>query len=211
MMSEEKGGGSLTSLPVVETQEGDLSAYIPTNVISITDGQIFLENALFHQGVRPAVNVGLSVSRVGSKAQRPLLAKLSGSMKLDLAQYREMLSFAQIASDLDPSSQELLQKGQRITEVLKQRVYNPFSFVDEYICLYAVLKGFYVSMEVKDILDFEPRLLEKIHLEYPEIVDEINEAKDTLPAQVLTDLDEVIKDELTTFTEEKQGVSAWAV
>ena len=199
MMSEEKGGGSLTALPVVETQEGDLSAYIPTNVISITDGQIFLESTLFHQGIRPAVNVGLSVSRVGSKAQMPLIAKISGSMKLELAQYREMLSFAQIASDLDPSTQELLQKGTRMTEVLKQRVYKPLSFVDEFISLYAVVKGFYATMAPSDILDFEPKMLEAIHLNAPDIIDEIEMAGKHLPASVAKQLDEVIKEAVSDF------------
>ncbi len=203
MMSEEKGGGSLTALPVVETQEGDLSAYIPTNVISITDGQIFLESTLFHQGIRPAVNVGLSVSRVGSKAQMPLIAKISGSMKLELAQYREMLSFAQIASDLDPSTQELLQKGMRITEVLKQRVYKPLSFVDEFISLYAVVKGFYATMAPSDILDFEPKMLEAIHLNAPDIIDEIEMAGKQLPASVAKQLDEVIKEAVSDFMDAK--------
>lgn len=203
MMSEEKGGGSLTALPVVETQEGDLSAYIPTNVISITDGQIFLESTLFHQGIRPAVNVGLSVSRVGSKAQMPLIAKISGSMKLELAQYREMLSFAQIASDLDPSTQELLQKGMRMTEVLKQRVYKPLSFVDEFISLYAVVKGFYATMAPSDILDFEPKMLEAIHLNAPDIIDEIEMAGKQLPASVAKQLDEVIKEAVSDFMDAK--------
>lgn len=203
MMSEEKGGGSLTALPVVETQEGDLSAYIPTNVISITDGQIFLESTLFHQGIRPAVNVGLSVSRVGSKAQMPLIAKISGSMKLELAQYREMLSFAQIASDLDPSTQELLQKGTRMTEVLKQRVYKPLSFVDEFISLYAVVKGFYATMAPSDILDFEPKMLEAIHLNAPDIIDEIEMAGKQLPASVAKQLDEVIKEAVSDFMDAK--------
>lgn len=203
MMSEEKGGGSLTALPVVETQEGDLSAYIPTNVISITDGQIFLESTLFHQGIRPAVNVGLSVSRVGSKAQMPLIAKISGSMKLELAQYREMLSFAQIASDLDPSTQELLQKGTRMTEVLKQRVYKPLSFVDEFISLYAVVKGFYATMAPSDILDFEPKMLEAIHLNAPDIIDEIEMAGKQLPASVAKQLDEAIKEAVSDFMDAK--------
>lgn len=203
MMSEEKGGGSLTALPVVETQEGDLSAYIPTNVISITDGQIFLESTLFHQGIRPAVNVGLSVSRVGSKAQMPLIAKISGSMKLELAQYREMLSFAQIASDLDPSTQELLQKGMRMTEVLKQRVYKPLSFVDEFISLYAVVKGFYATMAPSDILDFEPKMLEAIHLNAPDIIDEIEMAGKQLPASVAKQLDEAIKEAVSDFMDAK--------
>lgn len=203
MMSEEKGGGSLTAIPVVETQEGDLSAYIPTNVISITDGQIFLENSLFHQGVRPAVNVGLSVSRVGSKAQRPLLAKLSGSMKLELAQYREMLSFAQIASDLDTSTQALLQKGQRMTESLKQRVYKPLSFVDEYIALYAVIKGFYTSLPATDILAFEKYLLKNVHLNHIDLVEKIESAEKELSSQTLKHLDEVIKETMITFMEDK--------
>ena len=203
MMSEEKGGGSLTAIPVVETQEGDLSAYIPTNVISITDGQIFLENSLFHQGVRPAVNVGLSVSRVGSKAQRPLLAKLSGSMKLELAQYREMLSFAQIASDLDTSTQALLQKGQRMTESLKQRVYKPLSFVDEYIALYAVIKGFYTSLPATDILGFEKYLLKNVHLNHIDLVEKIESAEKELSSQTLKHLDEVIKETMITFMQDK--------
>ena len=203
MMSEKKGGGSLTALPVVETQEGDLSAYIPTNVISITDGQIFLESTLFNQGVRPAVNVGLSVSRVGSKAQRPLLAKLSGSMKLELAQYREMLSFAQIASDLDTSTQDLLQKGMRMTESLKQRLYKPLSFVDEYISLYAVSKGFYRSMNVSDICALESFLLQNMHENYSEVIDEIDAATDILSENVIHQLDNAIKDSITSFIEQE--------
>ncbi len=204
MMSDEKGGGSLTALPVVETQEGDLSAYIPTNVISITDGQIFLENALFHQGVRPAVNVGLSVSRVGSKAQKPLLAKVAGSMKLELAQYREMLSFAQIASDLDSASQSLLQKGVRMTEVLKQRVYKPMAFVDEYVSLYAVVNGFYASMDAKDIREFEAKMIESLHLDYETLVDDIESAGKELRVAVIRQLDDFIKEQITAFTEEKK-------
>lgn len=204
MMSDEKGGGSLTAIPVVETQEGDLSAYIPTNVISITDGQIFLESSLFHQGVRPAVNVGLSVSRVGSKAQRPLLAKISGSMKLELAQYREMLSFAQIASDLDSTTQDLLQKGVRLTEVLKQHIYKPFSFVDEFISIYAAVKGFYVNMEPKDILDFEPSMLESFHLNYTDLIDEIESAKKELSANSIKVLEDVIKESISEYMKKQQ-------
>ena len=194
----------MTAIPVVETQEGDLSAYIPTNVISITDGQIFLENSLFHQGVRPAVNVGLSVSRVGSKAQRPLLAKIAGSMKLELAQYREMLSFAQIASDLDSTTQELLQKGLRLTEVLKQRVYKPLPFVDEFISIYAVVKGFYVSMNPKDILDFEPIMLEKMHLNYPDLIEEIEGAGKSLSSATTKQLDETLKEIISEYMKNNQ-------
>lgn len=204
MMSDKKGGGSLTAIPVVETQEGDLSAYIPTNVISITDGQIFLESALFHQGTRPAVNVGLSVSRVGSKAQRPLLAKIAGSMKLELAQYREMLSFAQIASDLDASTQELLQKGIRLTQALKQRVYKPLSFVDEFISIYAVVKGFYISMNPEDILDFEPIMLQTIHLNYPDLIDDIESADKELSSSTTKQLNEAIKESISEYMSNQQ-------
>ncbi|MBO5997654.1 MAG: F0F1 ATP synthase subunit alpha [Alphaproteobacteria bacterium] len=206
MMSDEKGGGSLTAIPVVETQEGDLSAYIPTNVISITDGQIFLENALFHQGVRPAVNVGLSVSRVGSKAQKPLLAQIAGSMKLELAQYREMLSFAQIASDLDSTTQELLQKGIRLTEVLKQTVYKPLSFVDEFISIYAVVKGFYVEMKPADILDFEQKMLKSIHLNCPDLIDDIEKAGKTLSSATTKQLDDIIREAISEYMGNNQQV-----
>lgn len=202
MMSDEKGGGSLTALPVVETQEGDVSAYIPTNVISITDGQIFLESTLFHQGVRPAVNVGLSVSRVGSKAQRPLLAKISGSMKLDLAQYREMLSFAQIASDLEESTQALLRKGVRMTEVLKQKLHQPLSFEEEFISIYAVVKGYLASMEPSDIPSFESEMLEQIRLNQPYLLEQIGKAA-KITAALERDLDEVLKELVSDYMEKK--------
>ena len=202
MMSENKGGGSLTAIPVVETQEGDVSAYIPTNVISITDGQIFLESGLFHQGVRPAVNVGLSVSRVGSKAQRPLLAKISGSMKLDLSQYREMLSFAQIASDLEETTQELLRKGVRMTEVLKQKLHQPLSFEEEFISIYAVVKGYLSSMEPSDIPDFEMKMLEQIRLNQPYLLEEINKAT-KLSDSLEKDLNEALKELVSDYMEKK--------
>ena len=202
MMSENKGGGSLTAIPVVETQEGDVSAYIPTNVISITDGQIFLESGLFHQGVRPAVNVGLSVSRVGSKAQRPLLAKISGSMKLDLSQYREMLSFAQIASDLEETTQELLRKGVRMTEVLKQKLHQPLSFEEEFISLYAVVKGYLSSMEPSDIPDFETKMLEQIRLNQPYLLEEINKAS-KLSTSLEKELDETLKELVSDYMDKK--------
>lgn len=204
MMSDDKGGGSLTAIPVVETQEGDLSAYIPTNVISITDGQIFLENSLFNQGVRPAVNVGLSVSRVGSQAQRPLMAKIAGSMKLELAQYREMLSFAQIASDLDSSTQELLHKGVRMTEVLKQPVHKPLAFVDEYLSLYAVSNGFYVGVKPADIAAIEQGLIDKMHTHYPDLIDAIDRAGKELPAACKKQLDEAIREVITEVMANEQ-------
>ena len=202
MLNDEKGGGSLTAIPVVETQEGDVSAYIPTNVISITDGQIFLESSLFHEGIRPAVNVGLSVSRVGSKAQRPLLAKISSSLKLDLAQYREMLSFAQIASDLDVSSQNMLKKGVRITEMMKQKVHHPLSFEEEFISIYAAVRGYLELLEPKDILRFEEGLLEHIQLEDPELLQKIGHA-DNLDNKLEEELGRVLKGFVQIFIEKK--------
>ena len=203
MMSDAKGGGSLTAIPAVETQEGDLSAYIPTNVISITDGQIFLENTLFHQGIRPAVNVGLSVSRVGSKAQYPLLAKLAGSMKLELAQYREMLSFAQIASDLDASAQSLLQKGARLTQMLCQSENAPLSFAQEYVSLYAAQKGFLDSLEVADIAPFAEQLMEQMPLTYPDLMDQLEQTQKLSPAMQSV-LDEALRELSTAFLAQKQ-------
>ena len=197
MMSDAKGAGSLTAIPVVETQEGDVSAYIPTNVISITDGQIFLESTLFHQGTRPAVNVGLSVSRVGSKAQFPLIAHLASSMKLELSQYREMLSFAQIASDLDSSAQILLQQGARLTESLKQGVHMPLSAIDEFLGLYAVSGGIYENVDLKDISVFEKQILQYIHANFSELLDKIDLSAKTLSKELSKQLDEAIKEALT--------------
>ena len=196
MMSDQKGGGSLTAIPVVETQESDVSAYIPTNIISITDGQIFLESSLFHQEIRPAVNVGLSVSRVGSKAQNPLLAELSSSMKLELAQYREMLSFSQIASDLDEGAQNLLHRGARITEVLKQNRENPFSFVQEFIIIYAVLNGYFDSLEPEMILPCEKEILKSVEEENYAITDALKSATDLSVKDIL---DEFLKNRVTLF------------
>jgi proton translocating ATP synthase F1 alpha subunit len=153
------GGGSLTSLPVVETQAGDVSAYIPTNVISITDGQIFLETNLFYQGIRPAINAGLSVSRVGSAAQIKTMKQLCGSLKLELAQYREVLSFANFGSDLDDETKQLLHRGGRLTELLKQAQYTPLKVEDEVISVFAGLKGFLDRVELKEIAAYEESLL----------------------------------------------------
>ena len=198
MMSEEKGGGSLTAIPVIETQESDVSAYIPTNVISITDGQIFLETSLFHQGIRPAVNVGLSVSRVGSKAQKPLLAKVSGSMKLELAQYREMLSFSQIASDLDESAQSLLKRGVRITEVLKQKKEKPLSFPQEFIVIYAVLNGYFDNLEPSMIQKCEEALFQSLEEENYHITDLIEE-REKLSDEDISLLNDFLRDFVTNF------------
>jgi F-type H+-transporting ATPase subunit alpha len=162
-LSDKNGGGSLTALPIIETQAGDVSAYIPTNVISITDGQIFLETELFNQGIRPAVNVGLSVSRVGSAAQTKAMKKVAGSIKLELAQYREMAAFAQFGSDLDASTQQLLNRGAKLTELLKQNQYSPMTVAEQVISVFTGDK----------IKQFEKDIIEKIQSDKPEIIDAI--------------------------------------
>ncbi|MBM85580.1 MAG: F0F1 ATP synthase subunit alpha, partial [Rhodospirillaceae bacterium] len=161
-MNDENGAGSLTALPVIETQAGDVSAYIPTNVISITDGQIFLETELFYRGIRPAVNVGLSVSRVGSAAQVKAMKQVAGRIKLELAQYREMAAFAQFASDLDPVTQRLLARGTRLTELLKQSQYSPLPIEEQVVSIFAGVRGFLDSVEVNDVTRFEQGLLSEV-------------------------------------------------
>ena len=161
-MSDKNGAGSLTALPVIETQANDVSAYIPTNVISITDGQIFLETDLFYKGVRPAVNVGLSVSRVGSAAQAKAMKQVAGSIKLELAQYREMEAFAQFASDLDASTQQLLARGARLIEVLKQPQFSPYSMEEQVVSLFSGVNGFLDKVKIQDVVRFEQMLLDNI-------------------------------------------------
>ena len=161
-MSDENGAGSLTALPVIETQANDVSAYIPTNVISITDGQIFLETDLFYKGIRPAVNVGLSVSRVGSAAQAKAMKQVAGSIKLELAQYREMEAFAQFASDLDASTQQLLARGARLIEVLKQPQFSPYSMEEQVVSLFSGVNGFLDEVKIQDVVRFEQMLLDNI-------------------------------------------------
>jgi F-type H+-transporting ATPase subunit alpha len=173
-MSDECGGGSLTALPIIETQAGDVSAYIPTNVISITDGQIFLESELFYKGIRPAINVGLSVSRVGSAAQTKAMKQVSGSIKLELAQYREMVAFSQFASDLDASTRQLLERGKRLTELLKQPNQSPLSSTDEVIIIFAGSRGYLDTVPVDLIALFEAELLRSVHLFLPDVVEEIS-------------------------------------
>ncbi len=172
-LNDKSGGGSLTALPIIETQAGDVSAYIPTNVISITDGQIFLETELFNQGIRPAVNVGLSVSRVGSAAQTKAMKKVAGSIKLELAQYREMAAFAQFGSDLDASTQQLLNRGAKLTELLKQNQYSPMTVAEQVISVYTGVKGYLDNVDLNKIKDFESGVFEKIKSEKPEIIEEI--------------------------------------
>lgn len=176
-LDEAKGSGSLTAMPVIETQAGDISAYIPTNVISITDGQIFLETSLFYQGVRPAVNVGTSVSRVGSAAQIKAMKQVAGTMKLDLAQYREMAAFSQFSSDLDASTKQLLNRGARLTEILKQPVYHPLPVEEEVVILFAGSKGFLDSLEIAQIKDYEAYLLAAFKREKNSLLREIREKK----------------------------------
>lgn len=196
-LSDEKGGGSLTALPIVETQAGDVSAYIPTNVISITDGQIFLESELFYKGIRPAVNVGISVSRVGSAAQIKAIKKVSGSMKLELAQFREMEAFAQFGSDLDASTQQLIRHGQKLTELLKQPQYSPFVVEEQVVSLYAGVNGYLEKIDVSKVRDFEDELIEDIRLKGEGILTSIREEK-----QLSKEIEDKLKTYLTEFVEE---------
>ncbi len=172
-MSKAEGGGSLTALPIIETQAGDVSAYIPTNVISITDGQIFLETDLFYQGVRPAINVGLSVSRVGGAAQTKAMKKVSGSMKLDLAQYREMAAFAQFGSDLDAATQRLLNRGARLTELLKQPQFSPMPFEEQTVSIFAGTNGYIDSVPVDRVTEYEEQMLSYMRTEHAGVLEEI--------------------------------------
>ncbi len=176
-MSDVNGGGSLTALPVIETQAGDVSAYIPTNVISITDGQIFLETELFYQGVRPAINVGLSVSRVGSAAQIKAMKQVAGSIKLELAQYREMAAFAQFGSDLDAATQKLLNRGARLTELLKQGQYMPMPVEEQVVSIFAGVKGYLDKVPVDDVTRFEQGLLSEVRAKHQDILKAIREEK----------------------------------
>ena len=177
-LSKEKGGGSMTALPIVETLAGDISAYIPTNVISITDGQIFLQTELFNSGNRPAVDSGLSVSRVGSAAQYKSMKKVSSSLKLDLAQYQEVLAFSQFGSDLDTATKKTINHGSHLIELLKQPQYSPIAVEDQVILLYANQKGFIDSIDIKEVKDFSNTLLLEIHSAYPDIVNELRETKE---------------------------------
>src|SRR5215204_6032971 len=177
-MNDDNGGGSLTALPIIETQAGDVSAYIPTNVISITDGQIFLETDLFYQGIRPAINVGLSVSRVGSAAQTKAMKSVSGSIKLELAQYREMAAFAQFGSDLDASTQRLLNRGARLTELLKQPQFKPMPMEEQVVVIYAGVNGYLDAFPVNRVSDFEDGLLRLMREGNAGILDAIRNEKE---------------------------------
>jgi F-type H+-transporting ATPase subunit alpha len=193
-MNEANGGGSLTALPVIETQAGDVSAYIPTNVISITDGQIFLETDLFYQGIRPAINVGLSVSRVGSAAQTKAMKKVAGSIKLELAQYREMAAFAQFGSDLDASTQKLLARGARLTELLKQPQYEPMPIEEQVASIFAGTQGFLDNVGVRDVVRYEAAMLSFLRSSKSEILAKIRDTK-----QLDDDTAAALKDALSEF------------
>jgi len=196
-MSKEMLGGSMTALPVIETQAGDVSAYIPTNVISITDGQIFLESELFYRGIRPAINVGLSVSRVGSAAQRKAMKQVAGTLKLELAQYREVAAFAQFGSDLDAATQYLLNRGARLTELLKQNQYVPMPFQDQVVCIYAGTRGYLDKLAVSDVGPFQEKLLAYFKSNASSVLAEIASAGALSP-----ELDKTIKEHMVTFTAE---------
>jgi len=192
-MNDENGGGSLTALPVIETQANDVSAFIPTNVISITDGQIFLETELFNQGIRPAVNVGLSVSRVGSAAQTKAMKKVAGSIKLELAQYREMAAFAQFGSDLDASTQKLLNRGSKLTELLKQNQYSPMAIAEQVVSIFSGVNGYLDDLDLNQIRDFEKDLFELIKSSHSDIIDKINTSGD-LDDDTASKLDSIIEE-----------------
>ena len=172
-LSADKGGGSITALPIIETLAGDVGAYIPTNVISITDGQIYLETALFYSGIRPAINVGLSVSRVGGSAQIKAMKQVAGTLRLDLAQYRELAAFAQFGSDLDAATKAQIDRGQRTTEILKQPQYTPYPVEDQVQVLYVAVKGYFDDVAVDEVVDFEHRILAFLHSTHPEIGEDI--------------------------------------
>jgi F-type H+-transporting ATPase subunit alpha len=183
-MSDDLGGGSMTALPIIETQAGDISAYIPTNVISITDGQIFLETDLFHSGVRPAINVGLSVSRVGGAAQLGAMKQVAGRLRMDLAQYRELASFAQFGSDLDKATRQTLDRGAHMTELLKQPQYAPMDATDQVIGIFAAAEGYTDELPLEEVARFEAELIETVRKAIPELDAEIHSGKKLAPERL---------------------------
>ena len=192
-LSDAKGGGSLTSLPIIETQAGDISAYIPTNVISITDGQIFLEADLFNSGIRPAINVGNSVSRVGGSAQIKALRQVAGTLRIDLAQFRELQAFAQFGSDLDRATQAQLARGQRLVEILKQPQYSPIDVEEQVLVIWAATNGYVDDIPVEDVRTFESEMLNFIRNSHPGLLQAIREKK-TLTPEIVSDLEQALKD-----------------
>src|SRR3974390_682621 len=205
-LSKERGGGSLTALPIIETQAGDVSAYIPTNVISITDGQIYLETDLFNSGVRPAVNVGLSVSRVGGSAQIKAMRQVAGTLRLDLAQYRELAAFSQFGSDLDKATQNQLARGKRLTEILKQGQYSPLPFSKQILILFAGTQGLLDDMEVADLRDFEKGLYNYVDTANPGVLRAIEEKK-ILDDDLRADMTKTIKEYKDRFSGERAAAA----
>ena len=205
-LSDKMGGGSLTALPIIETQAGDVSAYIPTNVISITDGQIFLETDLFNSGVRPAVNVGISVSRVGGSAQIKAMRQVAGSMKLELAQYRELAAFAQFGSDLDKATQAQLNRGQRLVEVLKQKQFSPLPFSKQILIIFAGTNGFFDDLPVDQVRGFEAELYKYVDATNPGLLRTIMEKK-VLDDALKAEMSKVIKQSKEAFVAERQAVA----
>ena len=197
-LNEDNGSGSLTALPIIETQGGDVSAFIPTNVISITDGQIFLETELFYQGIRPAVNTGLSVSRVGSSAQTKSMKSVAGSIKLELAQYREMAAFAQFGSDLDASTQALLNRGARLTELLKQPQYSPLNNAEQVVVIYAGTKGYLDKTDVKEVTNFEKNLVNYLRSEGKAVVDELTSNDQKIEGEIESKIKSLLDNFLNT-------------
>merc|ERR1719326_1672358 len=195
-MSDNQGGGSLTALPIIETQAGDVSAYIPTFVISITDGQIFLETELFYKGIRPAINVGLSVSRVGSAAQTKSMKQVAGSMKLELAQYREVAAFAQFGSDLDAATQQLLNRGVRLTELLKQGQYVPMAIEEQVAVIFSSVRGYLDKIDPSNITKFEKAFLAHIRANHQDIIDDIKAT-----GMLTDDTDAKLKEIVVTFVD----------
>ena len=208
-LSDKLGGGSLTALPIIETQAGDVSAYIPTNVISITDGQIFLETDVFNSGLRPAVNVGISVSRVGGSAQIKAMRQVAGSMKLELAQYRELAAFAQFGSDLDKATQQQLNRGQRLTELLKQPQFSPLPFSKQILSIYAGTNGYLDDLQVSQVRDFEDLLYRDVDTTNPGLLSQIMEKK-VLDDGMKREMEQLIKEAKQEFAGQRQVVGAKA-
>jgi F-type H+-transporting ATPase subunit alpha len=208
-LSDKNGGGSLTALPIIETQAGDVSAYIPTNVISITDGQIYLETDLFNSGVRPAVNVGLSVSRVGGSAQIKAMRQVAGSLKLELAQYRELVAFAQFGSDLDKTTKEQLGRGQRLVELLKQGQYAPLSFSKQILIIYAGTNGFLDDLAIDDVLPFEKGLYQHVETVNPGLLETIMEKK-VLDDGLKANMQKTLQNFKERFVAERQSAAVKA-
>lgn len=203
-LSKDYGGGSLTALPIIETQAGDVSAYIPTNVISITDGQIYLESDLFFQGIRPALNIGLSVSRVGGAAQIKAMKSVAGKLKLDLAQFRELAAFAQFSSDLDPTTKASIERGRRITEVLKQPPYSPVAVEKQVVMLWVSINGFLDTVEISQVRDFENKFIQILKLKNKKLLTEIKEKKE-MDEKMINELKKATEGFLKTYGKHKNA------